>query len=348
MQVVGVRKVKIREKDIGNGERCFIIAEAGSNHNGSLEQAKELINVAAEDGANAVKFQIFKAESLYSKYTPEFSYLKGKNTYELIKSIETPREWIKELAIHCKEKNIDFLASAFDFEAVDTLDKYVPAFKIASFEVTDLELLKYAAEKGKPMIISTGMANLGEIEDAITTIKSVGNEDIILLHCNSLYPTPVEIVNLKAIETMKVAFKIPIGFSDHTIGIHIPIAAVAMGACVIEKHFTLDRTLPGPDHSFAIEPDELKEMVKCIRDVEKARGSGIKEKSDLESEEIYVKARRSIHAKIDIPKGAKITRDMLVIKRPGYGIKPKFIDVVIGREAKRDIKEDEWITWVMI
>ena len=340
-----MKNVKIGNRVVGGDNFCYIIAEAGSNHNGSLEQAKKLIDVAAEAKADAVKFQIFKAESLYSKYTPEFSYLKGQNTYELIKSIETPREWIKELAEYCKEKNIDFLASVFDFEAIDILDKYVPAFKIASFEITDLELLKYAAEKGKPMIISTGMANLGEIEDAITAIRSVGNENIILLHCNSLYPTPVEIANLRAIETMRTAFKVPAGFSDHTLGIHIPIAAVAMGACVIEKHFTLDRTLPGPDHSFAIEPDELKEMVRGIREVEKAKGSGIKEKSDLESEEMYVKARRSIHAKINIPKGTKITRDMLIIKRPGYGIKPRFIDMVVGREAKKDIREDEWISW---
>ena len=343
-----MKKIKIGNKLIGEREPCFIIAEAGSNHNGSLEQAKKLIGVAVEAKADAVKFQIFKAENLYSKYTPEFSYLKGKNTYELIKSIETPREWIKELAGYCKEKKINFLASPFDFEVVGLLDKYVPAFKIASFEITDLELIKYAAEKGKPMIISTGMANLGEIEDAINAIKSTENDDIILLHCNSLYPTPVEDVNLKAMETMRIAFRLPIGFSDHTLGIHIPIAAVAMGACVIEKHFTLDRTLPGPDHSFAIEPNELKEMIRCIREVEKAKGSGIKEKSELESGEMYIKARRSIHAKVDIPKGTKITRDMLIIKRPGYGIKPKFIDVVVGKEAKKDIKEDEWITWDIV
>ena len=343
-----MKTVKIGDKLIGNREPCFIIAEAGSNHNGSLEQAKKLIDAAAEAGADAVKFQIFKAESLYSKYTPEFSYLKGQDTYELIKSIETPREWIKELAGYCKGKNIDFLASVFDFDAVDIMDRYVSAFKIASFEITDLELIRYAAEKGKSMVISTGMANLGEIEDAINAVKSVRNENIVLLHCNSLYPTPVEVVNLKAIDAMRTAFKIPIGFSDHTLGIHIPIAAVAMGACVIEKHFTLDRTLPGPDHSFAIEPDELKEMVKCIRDVEKAKGSGIKEKSELESEEMYIKARGSIHARWDIPKGTEITRDMLIIKRPGYGIKPKFIDIVVGRDAKKDIKEDEWITWEMV
>ena len=343
-----MKLIKIGDKVIGGDNPCCIIAEAGSNHNGSLEQAKKLIDVAVEAGVDAVKFQIFEAENLYSKYTPEFSYLKSKNTYELIKSIETPRDWIKELARYCEEKNIHFLASAFDFEAVDILDKYVPAFKIASFEITDLELIKYAADKGKTMIISTGMANLGEIEDAINAIKSIGNEDIILLHCNSLYPTPAKVVNLRAMETMRTAFKVPVGFSDHTLGIHIPIAAVAMGACVIEKHFTLDRTLPGPDHSFAIEPDELKEMVRCIREVEKAKGSGIKEKSELESEEMYVKARRSIHVKVDIPKGTKITRDMLIIKRPGYGIKPKFIDIVIGRVAKKNIKEDEWITWDMV
>jgi N-acetylneuraminate synthase/N,N'-diacetyllegionaminate synthase len=343
-----MKKLKIGNKLVGEEEHCFIIAEAGSNHNGSLEQAKKLIDIATEAKADAVKFQIYHAENLYSKYTLGFSYLKGRNIYELIKSIETPREWIKELAGYCEAKNIIFLATPFDFEAVDILDKYVPAFKIASFEITDLELLKYAAEKGKPMIISTGMANLCDVEDAITAIKSTGNDDIILLHCNSLYPTPVEVVNLKAMETMKTAFKVPVGFSDHTLGIHIPIAAVAMGACVIEKHFTLDRTLPGPDHSFAIEPDELKEMVRYIREVEKAKGNGIKEKSELESEEMYIKARRSIHAKVDIPKGTKITRDMLIIKRPGYGIKPKFIDIVVGREAKKDIKEDEWITWEMV
>jgi N-acetylneuraminate synthase/N,N'-diacetyllegionaminate synthase len=343
-----MKKVKIGNKLIGDGEPCYIIAEAGSNHNGSLEQAKKLIDVAVEAGADAVKFQIYKAETLYSKHTPEFSYLKGQNVYELIKDIETPREWLKELAGYCEDRNIIFLATPFDFEAVDLLDKYVPAFKIASFEIVDLELLQYAARKGKPMIISTGMANLGEIEDAINAIKSVGNDDIILLHCNSLYPTPVEVVNLRAMETMRTAFKVPVGFSDHTLGIHIPVAAVAMGACVIEKHFTLDRTLPGPDHSFAIEPDELKELVRCIREVEKAKGSGIKEKSELECEEMYVKARRSIHAKVDIPKGTKITKDMLIVKRPGYGIKPKFIDMVMGREAKKDIKEDEWITWEMV
>jgi len=343
-----MKKVKIGNKLIGEGEPCFIIAEIGSNHNGNLDTAKRLIDIAVESGADAVKFQIFRAENLYSKYTPEFSYLEGQNVYELIKRIETPREWIKGLAEYCRKKGIIFLATPSDFEAVDILNKYVPAFKIASFEIVDLEHIRYIAEKGKPIIISTGMANLGEIEDAIRVAKSVGNEDIILLHCNSLYPTPVEVVNLKAIETMKTAFKVPVGFSDHTLGIHISIAAVAMGACVIEKHFTLSRKMKGPDHFFSLNPKELKEMIRCVREVEKAKGNGVKEKSSLENKEMYVKARRSIHAKTNISKGTKITRDMLIIKRPGYGIKPKFIDLVIGRKVNRDIKADEWITWEMI
>lgn len=332
-----------REPLFGMGRPCFIIAEAGSNHNGNIECAKQLIDAAVESGADAVKFQLFKAENLYSKYTPEFSYLKGQPVYDLIKNIETPREWIEELAHYCR--SIQFLATPFDCEAVDLLDMYVPAFKIASFEIVDLELIKYAAEKGKPMIISTGMANLGEIEDALHTIKAVSSADIALLHCSSLYPAPVEAVNLKAMKTMQHAFNVPVGFSDHTMGIHIPLAAVAMGASIIEKHFTLDRNLPGPDHSFAIEPDELKDMVQCIREIEAAQGSGIKEKSELEGEEMYVKARRSIHAKVDIKKGTTIKKDVLTVKRPGYGIEPKFIDIVVGRKAKEDIKEDEWITW---
>ena len=332
-----------REPLFGSGRPCFIIAEAGSNHNGDIECAKKLIDAAVESGADAVKFQLFKAENLYSKYTPEFSYLK-EPVYDLIKNIETPREWIEELAHYCRS-SINFLATPFDCEAVDLLSMYVPAYKIASFEIVDLELITYTAEKGKPMIISTGMANLGEIEDALHAVRAVSTADIALLHCSSLYPAPVEAVNLKAIKTMQQSFSVPVGFSDHTLGIHIPLAAVAMGACIIEKHFTLDRNLPGPDHSFAIEPDELKEMVRCIREIEAAQGSGIKEKSELEGEEMYIKARRSIHAKVDIKKGTTIKRDLLTVKRPGYGVKPKFMDIIVGRKAKEDIKEDEWITW---
>jgi N-acetylneuraminate synthase/N,N'-diacetyllegionaminate synthase len=263
----------------------------------------------------------------------------------LIKSVELPREWHRGLFDYAVNKNLHFISSPFDYEAVDILnDLGVPAFKVASFEITDLELIKYVAKKGKPIIISTGMANMEEIKEALHTARSQGNDDVILLQCHSLYPTPPELVNLNAIETMRKVFKIPIGFSDHTTGIHIPIAAVAKGAKMIEKHFTLDRNMKGPDHSFAIEPYELIQMVKNIRDLEKAEGTGIKEKSEKEKE-MLEKGRRSIIATVDIKKGTKITRDMLIVKRPGYGIEPKFLDKVINKTAKKNIKAEQWITW---
>lgn len=342
-------KIKINTRLIGDGEPTFIIAEAGANHNRNFDMAKQLIDVAADAKADAVKFQTYSAETLYSKKTPIFSKDNGIKPYDLIKNVELPRDWQPKLAQYAEEKGIMFLSTPFDYVAVDELDELnIPVFKFASFEIVDLELLKYAAAKQKPMIISTGMASLGDIEDAIAAIHSTGNDNIILLHCNSLYPTPPDVVNLKAIETMRQAFKLPVGFSDHTNGIHVSLAAVAMGACVIEKHFTLDRSLPGPDHPYAIEPDELKELVSCIRDIDAAKGNGIKQRCSLEDEEVYEKARRSIIAKYDIPAGVVITRDMLVVKRPGYGIAPKFMDIVVGKPARVDIEGDEWITWEMI
>jgi N-acetylneuraminate synthase/N,N'-diacetyllegionaminate synthase len=343
-------KVKIGNKLIGEEEPCFIIAEAGVNHNGSVEQAKKLIDAAKDAEADAVKFQTFNAEKVVIEKAEKAEYQKettgGGTQYGMLKNLELSEEDFKELADYAKKAGILFLSSPFDKESVDLLDGInVPAFKIASGEITNFPLLKHIAKKEKPIILSTGMSTLGEVEEALNVIRSEGAEDVILLHCVSDYPASIEDVNLRAMETLKQAFRIPVGFSDHTLGITMPIAAVAMGACVIEKHFTLDRTLPGPDHSFAIEPDELREMERGIREVEKARGGGIKEKSELESEEMYIKARRSIHAKVNIPKGTKIKKDMLIIKRPGYGIKPKFIDMVVGREAKKDIKADGWITW---
>jgi N-acetylneuraminate synthase/N,N'-diacetyllegionaminate synthase len=240
------------------------------------------------------------------------------------------------------------LCSPFDFEAVDLLRKIdIPAFKIASFEITDLELIKYTAKTGKPVIISTGMSNLGEIEVAISAVKSCRNDNIILLHCNSVYPTPVSIVNLKVINTLAKVFEVPIGFSDHTLGIHIAFAAIVSGAKIIEKHFTLDRDMQGPDHSFAIQPDELQNLVRYIRDYEAAVGNGIK-KISQEEQEMIQKGRRSIIALDDIPKGSIISNDKLIIKRPGYGLNPKFVDVIIGRRAKRDIKKDDILTWDMV
>jgi N-acetylneuraminate synthase/N,N'-diacetyllegionaminate synthase len=341
------KEVKIGEKKIGYKYPTYIIAEIGSNHNRDINIAKELIDKAAEAGVDAVKFQTFKAEKVYSKKAPRFSKDKVK-PFDLIKNIELPDEWHIELYKYAINKNLQFISSPFDFESVELLNNIgVPAFKVASFEITDLELLRHIAKKNKPVIISTGMANLEEIQEALDTIRSQENDEIILLHCNSLYPSPVEIVNLNAIKTMSEEFKIPIGFSDHTLGIHIPVAAVTIGAKVIEKHFTLDRKMKGPDHFFALEPNELKQMILNIRDVEKATGSGIKERAKDE-QEMYEKGRRSIIAARNIQKGTKITRDMLIIKRPGFGIKPKYINQVVGKIAKIDIQEDEIISWEMI
>lgn len=343
-----MKEIRIGNAGIGPDCPVYIIAEAGSNHNGRISQAKKMIEEAADAGADAVKFQIFRAESLYSRFTPSFDYLKGDNAQTLLKKLELPREWIPELSDYCTTHDLQFLATPFDTEAVDLIDDYVPAFKVASFEIVDLELLASIARKRKPVILSTGMASLGEIEDAVMAIQSAGTDEIVLLHCNSVYPSPPDIVNLRAISTLQKVFDMPVGFSDHTLGTHIPLAAVAMGACVLEKHFTMSRTLQGPDHAFALEPRELKTMIRSVREIEQAFGTGIKSRSEQENEEMFCKARRSVHAGCNIQKGTVITRNMLVVKRPGYGILPKLLPLLVGRTAKRDILKDEWIDWTSV
>ena len=299
-------------------------------------------------GADAVKFQTYTADKLYSKFTPKFSR-DPTTPYELITKYQHPREWLPILNDLAKDNKIDFSSSPFDFEAVDLLEKLdVPFYKIASPEIVDMELVDYVAKKQKPIIISTGMANIEEIEDAINSIQKNNNNQIILLHCNVIYPTPVEAVNLKAIKTLQKTFKYPVGFSDHTEGILISLAAVSLGAKVIEKHITINRNQEGPDHEFSLEPEELKELVEKIRDIERAMGNGVKEPHELEIKEKFEKARRSFIASQDIPKGTVITRDLLIIKRPGYGIKPKEINHLIGRRTKVNIEEDQWITWDMV
>ena len=345
-------KVKIGNKLIGEEEPCFIIAEAGVNHNGSVELAKKLIDTAKDAGADAVKFQTFKVDNVVIKDAEKAEYQQettGEGSqYEMIKKLELTEGDFRELADYAEKKDIMFLSSPFDKESVDLLHELdVPAFKVGSGEITNLPLLRYIAKKEKPIILSTGMSTLGEIEEALDVIRSEGVEDIILLHCVSNYPARIEDVNLRALGTLKQAFKLPVGFSDHTLGITAPIAAVALGACVIEKHFTLDRNLPGPDHKASLEPDELKEMVKDIREVEKALGNGIK-KPTKEEEKIKKVARRSIVAKVDISKGAIITEEMLDVKRPGTGIEPKYLKFIIGRKAKEDIKKDIIISLKMI
>jgi len=342
-------RMKIGARLIGEGEPCFIIAEAGVNHNGDIGLAKELIDAAKKAGADAVKFQTFKAENLVTENAEMAEYQKknlGKKESQLkmLKKLELDYKDFKRLKRYCDKKGIIFLSTPHSEDAVDFLEPLVPAYKIGSGDLTNLPFLEKITQKKKPIILSTGMATLEEVREAVKTIKKQGNNKIILLHCTTNYPCPIEEVNLKTILTLKREFRLPVGYSDHTLGITVPIVAVAMEARVLEKHFTLDKNLPGPDHKASLEPKELEEMVKLVREAEKALGSGIKKPTKSE-EKIKKVARKSIVAKTDIPKGTKIKKEMLIIKRPGTGIKPKYIHRLIGRKAKEDIESDELISF---
>jgi sialic acid synthase SpsE len=331
-------------KVISDTSPAYVILDVAANHNNSLDVAKQLVKEAAEAGADAVKFQTYTADKLYSKNTPKFSKDELK-PYDLIKSVEHPREWLPILNDYAQECGIDFLSSPFDYEAVDLLDELdTPCFKVASSEIVDLELIRYIAKKGRAIIISTGMANLAEIEEALQVCYEEENYNVALLHCNTAYPTPFHIVNLSAISTLKSAFKLLTGYSDHTLGHHISLGAISMGAKIIEKHFTLDAKQSGPDHNFAVEPKQLKIMMKEIRNIEAAMGDGIKRVYDEELES-YEKGRRSLVMTQKVKKGEKITREMIMIKRPGYGIKPNMLSHVIGRTLAKDIGDDEVLTW---
>ncbi len=330
--------------------KTFIIAEAGVNHNGSLELAKKLVDVAIEAGADAVKFQTFKAESAISSYTPLAEYQKKnlgeeKSQLEMVKELELSFADFEKLKKYCDEKGILFLSSPFDIESARFLkDLGLQMFKIASGEITNYPLLKEIGSYRKEVILSTGMADLGEIEDALDVLIESGTkkENITVLHCNTEYPTPFEDVNLRAMLTIKEAFKVRVGYSDHTLGIEVPIAAVALGAEVIEKHFTLDKNLPGPDHKASLDPGELKTMIKAIRNIEKAIGDSIKKPSPSEKKNIPI-VRKSIVAKRPIKKGEILTEENLTTKRPGTGISPMRWREIIGRKAQRDFKKDELI-----
>ena len=347
-----MKTVRIGNRIIGEGSPCFIIAEAGVNHNGEVDLAKSLIDIAKNADADAVKFQTFKTEEIMVKETPKAEYQKettGEGTqYEMIKKLELSEKDFKELAGYAKQKGIIFLSTPFDEESADLLEKLnVPAFKIGSGDLTNMPLLEYIAKKDKPMIISTGMSTLDEVRDAVNAVKNAGNNQIILLHCTSNYPAKIEDCNLRAMQTLEKEFDVPVGYSDHTLGIVVPIAAVAMGACIIEKHFTLDKNLPGPDHKASLEPNELKEMVKQIRIAEKALGTGKKKPANSEIE-IQKVARKSIVAKVNIAKGSIITKEMLTVKRPGTGLVPKYYYKIVGKKAKKNIKENELINWDMV
>jgi len=344
--------IEIGEKKVGKDHPTFIIAEAGVNHNGKIELAKELVDEAKKASVDAVKFQTFKAEDLVTKEGKMADYQKKnlgeeKSQYEMIKERELGYDDFEELKIYCDEKDVLFLSTPHTKKAADFLEGLVPVFKIGSGDLTNLPFLDKVARKRKPIILSTGMGTLGEVEEAVDKIKKTGNEDLILLHCVTDYPASMENINLKAMLTLRNSFKTLVGYSDHTLGITAPLAAVSLGATVIEKHFTLDKEMKGPDHKASLEPDEFKEMVNQIRSLEKALGDGIKRPTQNE-EEIKRVARKSIVAVEGIPKNSVIKEEVLDIKRPGFGIKPKYLKKLIGREAKRDIKEDELITWDMI
>ncbi len=343
--------IKLGNYTISRDSKVFIIAEAGVNHNGSVKIAKKMVDAAKNAGADAIKFQAFNAKLLVSAFAPKAEYQKNvtdrnETQLEMLKKLELAAGEFKNIAGYAKKKNILFLSSPFDKESVDMLDKIgIKAFKIASGEITNLPLLKYIAGKGRPIILSTGMSNLKEISEALRVIRQEGVKDVILLHCVTSYPACIEDVNLRAIETMRRFFKLPVGFSDHTTGFTASIAAAALGASVIEKHFTLDKNMPGPDHKVSLNPKELKEMITVVRDTENALGDG---KKNPTKEEDIIKdiARKKIVAKIDIPRGGFISNDMLDFKRAcGKGISPKHIDLVIGRKAKKDIDKDNAIMW---
>lgn len=336
--------------------RTFIIAEAGVNHNGSLEIAKKMIDVAVKAGVDAVKFQTFKAEKVVTAKAPKAKYQiknmeRAESQLEMLKKLELSRSAHRQLISYCKKKKILFMSTPFDEESADFLNKLgMNIFKIPSGEITNKPLIQHIAKKGKPIILSTGMSYLGEVEKAIHWIqegkrritRSTLVQPLTLLHCVSSYPAVFEDVNLLAMKTMRKAFGLPVGYSDHTLGIEIPIAAAALGATIIEKHFTLDRSMPGPDHKASLEPHELKSMVLAIRNIEKARGNGFKKPSlsELKNREI---ARKSIVAAKGIKRGEIFTGENLTLKRPGTGLSPIEWDRVMGKTAIRDFKEDELI-----
>src|SRR3989338_3390260 len=330
--------------------KVFIIAEAGVNHNGSLEIARRMVDAAVDANADAIKFQTFKAEEVVSKFAAKAEYQRkttnaDESQLEMIKKLELNADAHKGLIKYCRKKNIIFLSTPFDLDSIDLLNNLgLEIFKIPSGEIINLPYLRKIGGLKKRIILSTGMADMGEIEDALDVLTASGTpkEDITVLHCNTEYPTPFEDVNLNAMLTIRDAFKVKVGYSDHTLGIEIPIAAVALGARVIEKHFTLDKNMQGPDHKASLQPHELKNMVAAIRNVEKALGQGIKKPSPSESNNIPI-ARKSIVAAKSIKASEIFTADNLTVKRPGTGISPMRWDEIIETKAKRDYQEDELI-----
>jgi sialic acid synthase SpsE len=351
-RVYGNPEFLIGGRPVGPGHPCYVIAEAGANHNRDLPTALRLIEVAAEAGADAVKFQTYTAEGLYSRHTPDIKYLKEKglvsdqeSVWELIKRVEIPWEWHAELAGHASERGIAFFSTPFEEAAVDVLEAVnVPAYKIASYEVNHLPLIERVAKTGKPVLISTGMASLGDIERALDTAGAAGAADLMVMHCAVNYPPGFADLNLRAITTLQNAFQVPIGWSDHTPGHTADVVAVTLGACAVEKHFTLSRNQTGPDHPFALEPAELAAIIVAIRETEEALGSSVKRVTDAEAD-LFRLGRRSIVAARDVPAGGELKREDLAVKRPGFGIPVDALDQVVGRHVAGDVVADQVLQW---
>lgn len=343
------KDIKIGRRIIGKEHPVFIIAEAGVNHNGSLALAKKLIDAAKEVGADAIKFQTFEAAALTTKKLQQADYQKknswATNQYSMLKKLELSKDQFIILKTYCQKKKILFLSTPFDQKSAEFLDWLgVPAFKISSGDLTNTPLLFQIACYGKPIILSTGMSNINEVKEAVRLILRSGNKQLILLHCTSNYPADYTQLNLSAIHTLKDTLGVLVGFSDHSEGIEASIAAVALGARVIEKHFTLDNKLFGPDHKMSLEPVKFAAMVKAIRHTECAIGNGIK---DFQRSETALRliARKSVVVLVDLERETKISPEMLTIKRPAGGIEPKYIDKLIGRQLKHSIKKDTVLTW---
>jgi len=328
---------------VGSVHPCFIIAEAGVNHNGDLGVAKELIDAAAECGADAVKFQTFNADRVVSRAAPKARYQLEttsvrESQWEMLRRLELSPAAHDALRAHCEGRHILFLSTPFDGASVDLLDRLgVPAFKVGSGEITNHPFLDYVARKGRPVILSTGMSFVSEVDEAVRVLFGAGNEQVVLLHCVSNYPADPADANLRAMLTMREAFRVPVGFSDHTLGADIAIAAVALGACVLEKHLTLDRNLEGPDHRASMEVDEFASMVKSVRIVERALGHGRKEPVASELEIARV-ARRSLVAASDLRAGTRLTSEMVDLRRPGTGLPPAMLPYVVGRTLRVDVR----------
>lgn len=337
---------KIGENIIGNGHPCFVIAEAGVNHNGQMDLAFKLVDAAKDAGANAVKFQTFKTEKVVSPIAPKAEYQVANtesagSQLDMIRKLELTFNEFRQLHAYCAERKILFLSTPFDTESADFLNELgMTGFKIPSGEITNFPLVAHVARMQKPIIMSTGMANMGEVTRALEEIYTCGNRDVVLLHCVSNYPAEPSSINLRAMATMREEFRVDVGYSDHTRGIEIPLAAVALGACVIEKHFTLDKNLPGPDHKASLEPHELREMVRCIRNVEASLGNGkkIPTADELKTADA---ARRSLVAARRILAGTVITDEMIAILRPGTGLQPAMKPSVVGKRLLRNLDEGE-------